>query len=84
MWDNCKAVKREDGNYQILVDYQFRDTIPNMFPESNLEAATKHARGVVKKAENEGLTEILENEIESRVKRGVLKELSEEEVEEVL
>ena len=27
MWNNCKAMKQQDGTFKIFVDYQFRDTI---------------------------------------------------------
>ena len=80
MWDKCNAVLQPDGTSKIEVEYVFRGSVGEMFPNSNYMAAVKNARLVSKKAESEGLGGILEEEIDSRVERGILEELSEQEI----
>ena len=81
MWNNCNAITQDDGTKVIQVAYQFRGDVAQMFPTSNMEAAIKNARNVARKAEQNGLSEVLETEIQSRVDRGILKQLSANEVE---
>ena len=81
MWEACRRERQSDGTYKIIVKYQFRKEPFEMFPVSNVKAAYKNAKRVALKAEKDGITDILEDEVRNRVKRGILTELNEEEIE---
>ena len=80
MWDATTLVPLEDGTHRVKVDYQFRASPGEMFPVGNYKAALKNAMHVSRKAERDGLSDVLQKEITSRIERGVLVELSQEQI----
>ena len=59
MWDATTLVPLEDGTHRVKVDYQFRASPGEMFPVGNYKAALKNAMHVSRKAERDGLSEVL-------------------------
>ena len=82
MWDNVTATEQPDGTYQIYHKYCYRHDPKDTYrPEnSNVIEAAGHSRRTVQRAVQNKSLDLLTQQVDKMVSKGIFKELSDEEI----
>ena len=82
MWDNVTAVDQQDGTYQIYHEYCYRHDPKVVYApkNSNVVEAAGHSRRTVKRALQNHLLDLLTEQVNKMVSKGIFEELSDDEI----
>ena len=82
MWDNVTAIDQQDGTFQIYHEYCYRHDPKLVYgPEnSNVIEAAGHLRRTVKRALQNHSLDLLVEQVNKMVSKGIFEELSDNEI----
>ena len=82
LWDNIQAEPIEDGKFRIYHTYSYRNDVDVTYhpSKSNIIEAAGHSRRTVKRANDNGSLQLLEQQVNKMIQKGNFVELDDQEI----